>query len=56
MCGKVPFVSRTANVASHKLAQFVSKLVNNIDWVDNFPNWLIEAVMKDMRAIALFCN
>ena len=52
----ISWVPRTSNIASHRLALFASKLVNDIDWVSDFPNWLIEANRIDERAIAPFCN
>ncbi|XP_071902573.1 uncharacterized protein [Coffea arabica] len=52
----VLWVPRSANVGSHRLAQFATKLVNDIDWENNFPMWLIEAANKDWRAEATFCN
>ena len=50
------FVPRTTNVASHMLAHFATKLVNDIEWVNDFPIWLIEAAKKDESAVAPFCN
>ncbi|XP_027157225.1 uncharacterized protein LOC113758655 [Coffea eugenioides] len=43
------FISRAANEISHALAHFAVKLVHNIEWENDFPIWLIELGMKEMR-------
>ena len=52
----ISWVPRTSNIASHRLALFASKLINDIDWVSDFPSWLIEANRIDERVVAPFCN
>ena len=53
---KVSFVPRSANVRGHRLAYFATQLVNDIDWENNFPTWLVEAANNDRRAETFFCN
>ena len=52
----VSFVPRSANVGSHRLAKFATRLVNDIDRENNFPSWLVEAAGNDWRAESFFCN
>ena len=52
----ISWVPRTLNIASHRLALFASKLVNDIDWEGDFPCWLIEANRLDERAVAPFVS
>ena len=33
----ISFVPRTTNIASHMLAHFATKLINDIEWVNDFP-------------------
>ncbi|XP_027118501.1 uncharacterized protein [Coffea arabica] len=50
----VSFVSRSANVGSHRIAKFATQLVNDIDWENNFPTWLVEAANNDWKAETSF--
>ena len=50
----VSFVSRSANVGSHRLAKFATQLVNDIDWENNYPTWLVEAANNDWKAETFF--
>ena len=50
------FISRAANEISHALAHIAVKLVHSIEWENDFPIWLIELGMKEMRVVSPFCN
>ncbi|XP_027169594.1 uncharacterized protein LOC113769335 [Coffea eugenioides] len=52
----ISWVPRSFNTASHRLASFASKLVNDIYWVSHFPSWLKEANRLDERADAHFVS
>ncbi|XP_071939998.1 uncharacterized protein [Coffea arabica] len=50
------FIPRTENEISHALAKFAVQLVDDIEWEQDFPVWLMDLVRKQMRVVALFCN
>ncbi|XP_027118308.1 uncharacterized protein [Coffea arabica] len=47
---------RSLNTASHRLACFASQLVNDVNWVNQFPCWLKEANRLDDRAYTHFVS
>nr|XP_027109257.1 uncharacterized protein LOC113729129 [Coffea arabica] len=50
------FISRATNEISHALAHFAVKLVHSIESENDFPIWLIELGMREMRVVSPFCN
>ncbi|XP_027100417.1 uncharacterized protein LOC113751926 [Coffea eugenioides] len=52
----ISWMPRSLNTASHRLACFASQLVNDVNWVNQCPNWLKEANRLDDRAYAHFVS